>query len=84
MESLKEGTDNRMMVLESLMREIGGDKMKGLVQDVASLQHDTVTLWKENARMVPFLPLMLLMGKAIANQITTMLPIDAWRNFITT
>ena len=27
--NLKEGTDNRMLVLESLMREIGGDKMKG-------------------------------------------------------
>ena len=50
--SLKEGTDNRMLVLESLMREIGGDKMKGLVQDVSNLQSDTVALWKENARMV--------------------------------
>lgn len=53
MASLKEGADNRITVLESLMREIGGDKMKGLVQDVANLQHDTVTLWKENSRMVP-------------------------------
>ena len=50
--SLKEGTDNRMLVLESLMREIGGDKMKGMVQDVANLQNDNVALWKENARMV--------------------------------
>ncbi len=52
MMSLKEGTDNRMLVLESLMREIGGDKMKGMVQDVANLQNDNVALWKENARMV--------------------------------
>eukprot|EP00288_Rhodomonas_lens_P003638 CAMPEP_0177735388 /NCGR_PEP_ID=MMETSP0484_2-20121128/24746_1 /TAXON_ID=354590 /ORGANISM="Rhodomonas lens, Strain RHODO" /LENGTH=256 /DNA_ID=CAMNT_0019248941 /DNA_START=136 /DNA_END=904 /DNA_ORIENTATION=- len=50
--SLKEGTDNRMLVLENLMRDIGGDKMKGLIQDVNSLQHDTVALWKENARMI--------------------------------
>jgi hypothetical protein len=41
-----------MLVLESLMREVGGDKMKGLVQDVTNLQSDTVALWKENARMV--------------------------------
>jgi len=31
MMSLKEGTDNRMLVLENLMREVGGDKMKTLI-----------------------------------------------------
>jgi lipopolysaccharide biosynthesis regulator YciM len=31
MMSLKEGTDNRMLVLENLMREVGGDKMKTLM-----------------------------------------------------
>lgn len=50
--SLKEGTDNRMLVLENMMREIGGDKMKALISDVSSLQHDSIALWKENARMI--------------------------------
>lgn len=50
--SLKEGTDNRMLVLENLMREIGGDKMKTLIGDVAQVQTDIVSLWSENARMI--------------------------------
>jgi chromosome segregation ATPase len=37
MMSLKEGTDNRMLVLENLMREIGGDKMKNLIGDVSQV-----------------------------------------------
>uniref|UniRef100_A0A6U5Z9U7 Uncharacterized protein n=2 Tax=Guillardia theta TaxID=55529 RepID=A0A6U5Z9U7_GUITH len=49
---LKEESDNRMLILENLMREIGGDKVKGMINDISSLQHDTVALWKENARMV--------------------------------
>ena len=52
MMSLKEGTDNRMLVLESLMREIGGDKMKTLIGDVNQVQTDIVSLWSENARMI--------------------------------
>ncbi len=30
--SLREGTDNRMLVLENMMRDLGGDKMKALVR----------------------------------------------------
>jgi hypothetical protein len=52
MMSLKEGTDNRMLVLENLMREIGGDKMKTLIGDVSQVQTDIVSLWSENARMI--------------------------------
>lgn len=52
MMSLKEGTDNRMLVLENLMREIGGDKMKNLIGDVKEVQTDIVSLWSENARMI--------------------------------
>jgi len=52
MMSLKEGSDNRMLVLENMMRDVGGDKMKALIADVASLQHDSIALWKENARMI--------------------------------
>lgn len=50
--SLKEGTDNRMLVLENLMREIGGDKMKTLISDVGQVQSDVLSLWSENARMI--------------------------------
>jgi hypothetical protein len=52
MMSLKEGTDNRMLVLENLMREIGGDKMKNMMGEVAQTQKDVVSLWSENARMI--------------------------------
>ena len=52
MMGLKEGTDNRMLVLENLMREIGGDKMKNLIGDVKEVQTDIVSLWSENARMI--------------------------------
>eukprot|EP00284_Hemiselmis_tepida_P006588 CAMPEP_0174931424 /NCGR_PEP_ID=MMETSP1355-20121228/33541_1 /TAXON_ID=464990 /ORGANISM="Hemiselmis tepida, Strain CCMP443" /LENGTH=299 /DNA_ID=CAMNT_0016177773 /DNA_START=99 /DNA_END=995 /DNA_ORIENTATION=+ len=50
--SLKEGTDNRMLVLENMMRDVGGDKMRTLIRDVSALQHDSIALWKENARMI--------------------------------
>eukprot|EP00960_Hanusia_phi_P034641 751206-Hanusia_phi.AAC.3 len=36
---LKEESDNRMLILENLMREIGGDKVKGMINDISSLQH---------------------------------------------
>ena len=50
--SLKEGTDNRMLILENMMRDVGGDKMRALIRDVGSLQHDSIALWKENARII--------------------------------
>ena len=50
--SLKEGTDNRMLVLENLMRDTGGDKMKQVLADIVGLQHDTSAVWKEIARML--------------------------------
>ena len=50
--SLKEGTDNRMLVLENLMREAGGDKMKQVLADVTKLQQDSSAVWKEIARML--------------------------------
>lgn len=30
--SLKEGTDNRMLILENMMRDVGGDKMRALIR----------------------------------------------------